>query len=130
MYTRFHYNSFLMIFSVFILYWLFWRTLSISSWIVLLLITIVLDFVQVADFSMTNWIIVERQYNFFYPREEYRRVCHKMSFGKICFAKKCLILLTPSASNIYIYIYIYIYISDRSRGPPEGSLFNSYYTEV
>ena len=32
-----------------------------------------------------------------------------------------------------IYIYIYIYISkvgDRSRGPPEGPLFISYYTEA
>ena len=33
---------------------------------------------------------------------------------------------------IYIYIYIYIYIKfvARSRGRPEGSLFNNYYTEV
>ena len=36
---------------------------------------------------------------------------------------------------IYIYIYIYIRlkvskVGDRSRGRPEGSFFNSYYTEV
>ena len=35
--------------------------------------------------------------------------------------------------DIYIYIYIYIYISklaDRTRGRPEGSVFNNDYTEV
>ena len=33
--------------------------------------------------------------------------------------------------NLYMYIYIYIYkVSDRSRVRQEGSLFNSYYTEV
>ena len=39
---------------------------------------------------------------------------------------------THTHTHTYIYIYIYIYISkvgDRSRGQPEGSLFNSYNTE-
>ena len=31
---------------------------------------------------------------------------------------------------IYIYIYIYSKVGDRSRGWPEGSLFNNYYNEV
>ena len=41
--------------------------------------------------------------------------------------------LLNAKSYIYIYIYIYVKVSkvgDRSRGRPEGSLFNSYYTEV
>ena len=36
-------------------------------------------------------------------------------------------------NKLFVYIYIYIYISkvgDLSRGRPEGSLFNSFYTEV
>ena len=42
---------------------------------------------------------------------------------------------THTHTHIYIYIYIYIYISkskvsDRSRGRPEDSIFNSYYTDV
>ena len=40
---------------------------------------------------------------------------------------------THTRTHTHIYIYIYIYISkfsDHSRGGPEGSLFNSYSTEV
>ena len=36
--------------------------------------------------------------------------------------------------QLYLYIYIYIYkskvVGDSRGGSPEGSLFNSYYTEV
>ena len=32
--------------------------------------------------------------------------------------------------NIYIYIYSKSKVGDRSRGQPEGSLFNRYYTEL
>ena len=44
------------------------------------------------------------------------------------------IIQLKKKKKIYIYIYIYIYVvskvSDHSRGWPEGSLFDSYYTKV
>ena len=54
---------------------------------------------------------------------------------RIVLAEKISLVLEISVfMMVLIYIYIYIYIiskvGDRSRGRPEGSLFNSYDTEV
>ena len=55
-----------------------------------------------------------------------KRICrHEMSimFNEICINEEML----PK----YTYIYIYITkVGDHSRGGPEGSLFDSYYTKV
>ena len=40
--------------------------------------------------------------------------------------KPCIYIYT----QMYIYIYIYSKVGDHSRGWPEGSLFDSYYTKV